>query len=126
MSTDRFVGGLRNLDGSLTADSDLSAGDAVTISSDNGVDHVSNNGDAADGVVMYDVSSGDPVTVAMAGAKVRVNANSSAGTGAAAAQTDGNVDDATSTDAAIGSIIEAEDGGDAIMLIAPGYGAEVN
>ena len=117
MSTDRFVGGLENIDGELVAGEDLSAGDAVDVSNDNEVSQVSANGDQGYGVAMYDVSNGDPVAVATVGAKVRVNAATDAGPGPAAAQTDGTVDDAATGDAVMGIITESESGGDAIMLV---------
>lgn len=122
MSTDRFLGGVENIDGSFVAGSDLSGGDAVAISGDNEVDHVSSNGDEATGVVMYDVSEGDPVAVARVGAKARVNAASNAGPGLVAAQTDGTVDDLADDQKAIGELDEAESGGDAPLMVNPSGG----
>ena len=122
MSTDRFVGGLENIDAELVAGEALSAGDAVEVSNDNEVSQVTANGDPAYGVCMYDAANGDSVAVATTAAKVRVNASTDAGPGPAAAQTDGTVDDAGADDAVLGYITESESGGDAIMTVTAGNG----
>lgn len=123
--SDRFSGGLENIDGDLTAGEALSAGDAVGISADDTVSTVSTNGDQAYGVVLYDAANGDPVAVATVGAKVVVGAQSGVSAGDPVfARTDGTVDAADaaadSENAVLGVATVGHSSGEATILIGAG------
>lgn len=128
-STDRFVGGLENIDGNLRAGEVISAGDVVEY---NGtatgtvadVQRGANSGSAIAGVALVDAASaGDPITVAQVGAEVRTNASDggispgdqlvSAGNGSVIRASQGSAGDAV-----VGQSKTNEDNqGEVVMLV---------
>lgn len=129
-STDRFVGGLENMSSEFVASGTINGGDAVKLSGDNTVTQSDTDGEAFEGIAMYDAADGEAVTVALLGAMVRANA----ATGLAAGESvtshggtsAGQVDTGTTTgDVVSATCIIGESGGEAVILIT-GPGGQTN
>lgn len=124
-STDRFVGGLENLDGNYRASGAISAGDAVHFdgTETGNVPDVSvsdTSGEQLAGIAVHDAAgAGDPITLAQTGAEVRANATAGISPGdPVGAEGDGSVNTTdTAGDAVAGVAKTASAGGEVVMLV---------